>query len=589
MTEPTSPTSPHAWSQVAQAVVDALDAEVAVLDRVGLVAATNLAWENRSRHSPAPSGAFVAASPDSDLVAELGAAADTSISAREALAGLTSVLGGSVREFRMEYAAEVAGEPRQYHLAVTSLPDGVDGALVSHEDVTWRRALEGQLADRATHDPLTGLPNRLLLQDRLRGSLVRAQRSGHVVSVMYVDLDSFASVNDALGHAAGDQVLVAVARRLVRACRTSDTVTRFGADEFVIVLDDVDSIDNVHRVARRVLESMTAPIVVDGSELYFTASVGVAVSGGELPATTATADGLVRDAATAAYRAKEQGRDRFVVFEPSMRERVAERLATSTALRQAVARNELRVAYQPLFSCADDQVVGAEALLRWQSPERGLVTPGDFLAVAEETGLIVEIGAWVLDEACRQMSAWQRIAPASFRVAVNMSARQLADPNVAAMFRATAARHDVDPHRVSIEITERTLAEDPESAERTLHYLLGHGVRVSIDNFGTGYSSLAHLQRFPAGVLKIDRFFVSRLPHDRTASSLVAGIVGLAAALGIETVAEGVETAEQHDAVVALGCDLYQGYYKARPGAPEIVTSLLESRTGVTLLPVRRA
>jgi predicted signal transduction protein with EAL and GGDEF domain len=365
-------------------------------------------------------------------------------------------------------------------------------------------------------------------------------------------------------------------------------VTRFGADEFVLVADDVDGIDNVHGIARRVLESMTAPIVVDGSELYVTVSVGVAVAAGELPPTTATADGLVRDAGTAAYRAKELGRNRVVVFEPSMRARVTERLATTTALRQALARNELRVAYQPLFACADDQVVGAEALLRWQSPDLGLVAPGAFLEVAEQTGLIVEIGAWVLDEACRQMSAWQRLAPSGFRVAVNMSARQLAEPNVVGMLRATAARHDVGPHRISIEISERALVEDPESTERTLHDLLGHGVRVSIDNFGTGYSSLAHLQRFPAGVLKIDRFFVSRLPLDRTAASLVRGIVGLAQALGIETVAEGVETKEQHDAVVELGCDLYQGYYKARPGAPEIVTSLLESRTGVTLLPVRR-
>ena len=582
------PPAPREWPVVAQAVLDALDAEVAVVDRVGLIVATNLAWEARTALDPGASGAWVGGEPDGDLVSALGASAPTSVPAREALTGLTCVLGGSAREYRLEYAADVAGEARQYHLAVTRLPDGVDGALVSHEDVTWRRSLEGQLVDRATHDPLTGLPNRLLLDDRLRGALVRAQRTGHAVAVMLVDLDSFKAVNDALGHAAGDQVLVAVARRLTRACRTSDTVARFGGDEFVLVVDDVSGADPVARVARRVLEAMTAPIVVDGGELYFTASVGVAVADASLPPTSATAADLVRDADTAMFRAKSQGRNQYVVFEPDMRARVAERLATATALRQAVGREELRVAYQPVFSCVDDSVAGAEALVRWQSLERGLLPPSQFLDAAEDSGLIVEIGAWVLDHACRQMAIWESIAPVDFRIGINLSNRQLADPNVAGMFRAAAARHGVDPHRFVIEISERALADDPETAERTLHNLLGHGVDVSIDNFGTGYASLAHLQRFPVGALKIDRFFVSRLPADRTAASLVRGVVGLAAALGIRTVAEGVETDEQRAMVAELGCDYYQGFVRARAGAPEIVTGLLESTSGVTLLPVRR-
>ncbi len=583
-----APPQPHEWPVVAQAVIDALDAEVAVVDRVGLVVATNLAWENRATHECAASGAWVGGEPGADLVAALGAASTSSVPAREALAGTTSVLGGSLRDYRLDYDADVAGEARHYHLSVTRLPDGVDGALVSHEDVTWHTRLEGQLADRAAHDPLTGLPNRLLLDDRLRTALVRAQRSGHVVAVMFVDLDAFKAVNDALGHAAGDQVLVAVARRLTRACRTSDTVTRFGGDEFVLVVDDVDAVPTVHRVARRVLEAMTAPVVVDGAELYVTASIGVAVADGALPPTTSTAADLLRDADTALFQAKAQGRNRFVVFEPSMRERVTERLATSTALRQAVARGELRVAYQPVFSCADDAVVGTEALVRWLSPDRGLVPPSQFLDAAEDSGLIVEIGEWVLDQACRQMAVWESIAPADFRIGINLSQRQLADPNVTGMFRAVAARHGVDPHRIVIEISERSLAQDPETAERTLHNLLGHGVNVSVDNFGTGYASLAHLQRFPVGALKIDRYFVSRLPGDRTAATLVRGIIGMARALGIQTVAEGVETEEQRAFVAELGCDFYQGFVRARPGVPEIVTGLLESTSGVTLLPVRR-
>lgn len=575
------------WPPIAQAVLDALDAEAAVLDRVGLVLATNLAWEQRVRQGPNAAGAWVGGEPDGDLVSSLGAAAPTSLAAREALAGLTSVLGGSEREFRLEYDGELAGEPRRYRLSITKLPDGAAGALVSHEDVTALRRAEGQVAEHATLDTLTGLPNRALLDDRLRGALLRAQRSGHVVAVMVVDIDAFKAVNDALGHAVGDQVLVAVARRLARACRSSDTVARFSADEFVLVVDDVDGQDNVHRVARRLLDAMTAPVVVDGAELYLTASIGVAIASSGLPPSAGTASDLLRDADTAMFRAKAAGRNQYVVFEPEMRARVAERLAVSTALRQAVARGELRVAYQPLFSCADDSVVGAEALVRWQSAERGLVQPAQFLDAAEDSGLIVEIGTWVLDQACRQMSVWEPIAPAGFRIGVNMSPRQLADPDIAGMVRSVTGRHGVDPHRIVVEIAERALADDPETAERTLHHLLGYGVNVNVDNFGTGYTSLAHLQRFPLGALKIDRFFVGRLPGNRTAAALVRGMVQLAHALGIETVAEGVETEEQRALIVELGCDVYQGFLRARPGSPDVVTGLLESTSGVTLLPRR--
>ncbi|MGD9954932.1 MAG: putative bifunctional diguanylate cyclase/phosphodiesterase [Candidatus Nanopelagicales bacterium] len=572
------------WPAVAQSVIDALDAEVAVLDRVGIVVATNLAWETRATHGPNATGAWVGGEPDGDLVSSLGAAAPSSVSAREALAGLTSVLGGSEREFRLEYDAEVAGEPRRYHVSVTRLPGGIHGALVTHEDVTRRRSLEGEIAEHATHDALTGLPNRMLLDDRLRGALLRAQRSGRTVAVMFAGLDAFKAVNDALGHAAGDLVLGAVAQRLARACRSSDTVARFGGDEFVLVVDDVDGSENVHLVAQRLLDALAAPIVVEGSELYVTASIGVAIASAGLAPTAATAADLVRDADTAMFQAKSGGRNRYVVFEPAMRARVTERLATANALRQGVARGELRVAYQPVFSCADDSVVGAEALVRWLSPERGLVQPAQFLDAAEDSGLIVEIGEWVLDQACRQMSVWESIAPVQFRIGVNLSPRQLSDPNVAGMFRAVAARYGVDPHRIVVEIGERALADDPETAERTLHNLLGHGVRVAVDNFGTGFAPLAHLQRFPVGALKIDRFFVTRLGTDRTAESLVRGVVALAHALDLETVAEGVENDAQRAAVAALGCDYYQGFLRARPGTPEVVTGLLESTTGVTLL-----
>jgi diguanylate cyclase (GGDEF)-like protein len=564
------------FSHDSQSVIDALQSQLAVLDHQGRVVATNLGWEERCGEEAQALGAWVGAAPGNDYVTLLRTAGRTRPTAREALAGLEGVLGGRLSQFSMDYDASVEGDERFYGLTISPLADRSGGAIVKHIDITWRKTLERQLSHRATHDALTGLPNRLLLHDRLTQALVRARRSGRLVAVMFVDLDQFKAVNDTLGHAAGDQVLVAVSRRLVRACRASDSVTRFGGDEFVLVVEDVDTLDNVRRIAQRVLDSMTTPIVVDGSELYFGASIGVAVTGGETPAAAAQVEGMLRDADTAMYRAKEAGRNTYVVFDPGMRERVANRLALTTALRHAVDRDELRLLYQPQFGCRDDEVVGAEALVRWHNPERGMVPPVEFIEAAEESGVIVEIGAWVLDEACRQAAEWQHTAPRGFTVHVNLSPRQLADANVVPLVRHTLARHGLAPERLGLEITEGALMDDPEVAARTLEQLRDLGVQISVDDFGTGYSSLAYLQRFPVDTLKIDRFFVSRITEDPKTAALVRGIVGLADALGLGTVAEGVETDEQHRAVRDLGCRGYQGFLRARPGAAEIVTSLLD-------------
>ena len=567
------------FSHDSQAVIDALQSQLAVLDHQGRVVATNLGWEERCGEEAQSLGAWVDSAPGNDYVTLLRTAARTRPPAREALAGLEGVLGGRLSQFSMDYDASVEGDERFYGLTIAPLGDRSGGVIVKHIDITWRKTLERQLSHRATHDALTGLPNRLLLHDRLTQALVRARRSGRLVAVMFVDLDQFKAVNDTLGHAAGDQVLVAVSRRLVRACRASDSVTRFGGDEFVLVVEDVDTLDNVRRIAQRVLDSMTTPIVVEGSELYFGASIGVAVTSGETPAANAQVEGMLRDADTAMYRAKEAGRNTFVVFDPGMRERVANRLALTTALRHAVDRDELRLLYQPQFGCGDDEVVGAEALVRWHNPERGMVPPSEFIEAAEESGVIVEIGAWVLDEACRQAAEWQAYAPPGFTVHVNLSPRQLADANVVPLVRHTLARHGLAPERLGLEITEGALMDDPEVAARTLEQLSELGVQISVDDFGTGYSSLAYLQRFPVDTLKIDRFFVSRITEDPKTAGLVRGIVGLADALGLGTVAEGVETEEQQRAVRDLGCHSYQGFLRARPGAADIVTSLLEHAT----------
>ncbi len=566
-----------ALGDTGQSVLDALDRAVAVLDPHGVVVATNIAWEERCAEGQQPYGAWVDAYPGMQYVAALESADATSPSAAEAATGIAAALSGRLAQFSLEYDGPAAAEQRRYALRAVALPGGRGGVLVMHDDITWRIALQTQASQRATHDALTGLPNRILLDDRLGGALVRAQRSGGLVAVMFVDVDHFKSINDTLGHSAGDQVLVAVARRLQRACRTSDTVTRFGGDEFVLVIENVDSIANVHRVAHRVLDSMTAAVVVDGTELYFSASAGVAVTEGESVATPELVEGLIRDADTAMYRAKEAGRNTFVVFDPTMRERVTTRLAMTTSLRRAVEHHELHMLYQPQFSCDDDRLVGAEALLRWHHPERGVVPPGEFIQVAEDSGVIVEIGAWALDDVCRQAAEWKPLAPSGFRVFVNLSSRQLADPNAVALVRQSLARYQLDPQSLGIEINEAALIDDPEAAARTLHELVALGIDVAIDNFGTGYSSLASLQRFPVTTLKIDRSFVSRLPEDRTSQSLVRGIVGLGVALGLDVVAEGVETEHQRRYASDLGCHRYQGFLRARPGSPAVVTGLLES------------
>jgi diguanylate cyclase (GGDEF)-like protein/PAS domain S-box-containing protein len=562
-----------------QSILDAIDTDLAVVDLHGRISATNIRWEQRSADGRDHSGAWVDSAPGNDLLSLLRTASTTRPVAREALAGIEGVINGRLARFTLPYDSTIDGVDRSYLMTVKPL-HGL-GVLVEHLDNTLQQGLERQLSYRATHDALTGLPNRALLSDRLVQALIRAQRSGRMVAVMFLDLDHFKAVNDTLGHAAGDQVLLSVSRRLVRSCRASDSVTRFGGDEFVIVVEDVDSLDNIRRVAQRVLDALAAPIAVDGSELFFGASLGVAVAAPELPATSQV-EGLLRDADTAMYRAKEAGRNTYVVFDPEMRERVATRLELTNALRQVVTRDELRLMYQPQFALDSGQIVGAEALIRWQHPELGIVPPSEFIEAAEESGSIIEIGAWVLDQACQALAAWQQSAPDPFTIHVNLSARQLIDPNLVPLVRNTLALHHIQPHRLGLEITESALMSDPEAAARTIEDLHNLGVVISVDDFGTGYSSLAYLQRFPVDAIKIDRFFISRVDHDPKTAALVKGIVSLAQALGLETIAEGVETESQRSFTEELGCTGYQGFLRARPGSADVITGLLSEHLDKT-------
>jgi len=444
---------------------------------------------------------------------------------------------------------------------------------------------QAELAHQALHDSLTGLPNRAALARRLSLALERYGRHGGGVAVLFVDLDRFKVVNDSRGHAAGDELLVAAAARLQRAVGGPDSVARFGGDEFVVIRDGPAARAEARAVADRIAGAFAEPFVLAGEEVFLSVSIGVAVAA---PGTSA--DGLLSDADAAMYRAKEGGRSRCEFFDEAMRVAAAARLQTESALHRAAERDELRLAYQPVVDIATGRVVGLEALVRWQHPRLGLLGPAAFVPLAEDTGLIVPIGEWVLHEALRQWSRWRQHAGGQpFTLAVNLSARQLRDPHLAAMVRDALERYGIGPWELCLELTESSFMADIEHHGRTLSELQALGVQLAIDDFGTGYSSLTYLQRFPVTVLKIDRSFVRGLGLDAADEAIVESVVHLAHALGLRVVAEGVECADQIAALHRLGCDVVQGYYLARPAPAAEIDEMLGAVRPERLAPAEPA
>ncbi|TMM04723.1 MAG: EAL domain-containing protein [Actinobacteria bacterium] len=429
-----------------------------------------------------------------------------------------------------------------------------------------RKRFEARLAHQAMHDDLTGLPNRALFVDRLGQALSRLGRHATTLAVLFLDLDRFKAINDAMGHAAGDELLRAVAARLASVLRAGDTAARLGGDEFAVLCEDVAGERHAIGVAERVAEALRTPFALGGDEVHVRSSVGIALAtlGTEDP------DALVREADAAMYRAKERGGGVYEVFDDGMRARTARRHETELALRRAIERRELVLRFLPQVELAGGAICGAEALVRWDHPERGLVDPADFITTAEETGLIVPIGAWVLEEACRHALRWPGLV-----TAVNLSPRQSAHPDLIEAVAGALGRTGVDPSMILLEVVERAVSDDLEAGAATLRRLAALGVRLALDDFGTGPSSLRALQRLPVAEVKVDRSLVARLPGDPQAGALLAAIVSLAHALGLRTAAEGVETAAQADALRALGCDLAQGFFFHRPLAGEELEALL--------------
>ncbi|MDQ3328275.1 MAG: EAL domain-containing protein, partial [Chloroflexota bacterium] len=439
-------------------------------------------------------------------------------------------------------------------------------------DISERKALEEQLAHQAFHDPLTGLPNRPGFLDRVQHALLRTTREGGSIAVLFLDLDRFKVINDSLGHEAGDHLLKAVADRLSECLRPDDTVARLGGDEFTILLESDATAGEALRIANRLTQTLQKPFNIDGHDVFVTTSIGIAI---KHPHHEAPAD-LMRDADLAMYRAKERGRACCEVFDPSMNVRAQQRLSMENDLRHAIERGELLLDYQPTVNLRTGMVCGAEALVRWQHPVRGLVNPGDFIRLAEETGLIFPIGRWIIEEACRQLRAWNEKRPLArpLSVSVNLSARQFASPTLTSEIASALAFAEANPASLVLEITETVVMEDAEVNITTLRRLKELGVQLAIDDFGTGYSSLAYLKRFPVDTLKIDKDFVSSLGKDTEDSAIVNAVITLAHTLGMQVTAEGVETDNQIRQLRELGCDLAQGYLFARPMNAAALTML---------------
>jgi diguanylate cyclase (GGDEF)-like protein len=457
------------------------------------------------------------------------------------------------------------------------LADHTTGAL---RRAAERESLEEQLRQRAFYDSLTGLPNRALFLDRLAHATARGERLGEEVAVLFIDLDRFKVVNDSLGHSAGDELLVQVGQRLRACLRESDTIARLGGDEFTVLLEGPTALADAARAAERILDTFRAPFVLDGQDAFGSASIGI--SGGS-DLRDSGRDPL-READIALYRAKASGRGRYTIFEQRMSHLPSEHLHLESDLHRAIERNELRVHYQPIFSLADSHITGLEALVRWEHPEKGLVAPGHFIPLAEDTGLIVPIGKWVLAEACRQMRQWQEQLQSTQQmfVSINLSARQLQDPSLLQDVQEALEGSGLDPQCVQLEITESVVMAEPEATVFKLHALKSLGIKLAVDDFGTGYSSLAYLKRFPIDVLKIDRAFVSGLDSDQGEqdSAIVQTVVSLAQALGLRTTAEGIEERSQWTRLLELGCDSGQGYIFSRPLGAEAIEGLLRGGSG---------
>ncbi len=472
-----------------------------------------------------------------------------------------------------------------YYYEVRMMPVKSHGVIALIRDVTERKLAEEQIAFLAYHDNLTALPNNRLFKDRLEHAISQAERGNKLLAIMFLDLDRFKLINDTMGHSAGDELLKITSQRLIEAVRKTDSVAinasgasssiaRFGGDEFTILLDDVENIQAIIHIAERIVENVSQPMMLGRQEVHISTSIGIAI----YPEDGKQADEILKHADSAMYHAKAQGRNNFQFFADSMNKSSVELLALENNLHKAIEHNELCLYYQPQVSVVTGQVVGMEALIRWQHPERGFVSPGVFIPVAEETGLIMQIGEWVFREACTQGVNWINAGYILEKISVNLSARQLKDEGLPALIAKTLEETGMPAEKLCIELTETALILDPDVALARLKKIKAMGVTLSLDDFGTGYSSLSYLKRFPIDTLKIDQAFIRDIKVDHEDAALVKAIIAMAHGLDMEVIAEGVEIQEQLEFLGANACDTIQGYLFSRPLPAKEMEALLLKR-----------
>ena len=548
--------------EMAMAILDSLAAHAAVLDADATVVAANRAWVSFAEEHP--DDPWRPAVGQSYLEACEQAARTGSEQATAVADAVRSVLSARQRRFHVDYRWSVDGEDRWFSFRVAALNVPGGGAVVSHTEITSRKRAEIQLAHQALHDPLTGLPNRTLFLDRLSVALARMERSPDTVAVLFIDLDKFKVVNDSLGHDVGDQLLVAVANRLRAALRPGDTAARFGGDEFTVLCEGITSETDAVVIAERISGAVRRPFTLEDVETCLTSSIGIAIAAGNID----RPESLIRDADTAMYRAKQRGKARYELFSGVLRQRAIERLEIENALHRALDRDEFCLHFHPELDLRTGAIRSAEALVRWNHPELGLLLPSEWLAVSEEIGLVVPIGSWVMRRACQQAARWQQeLGHEGLRVTVNLSARELAHPALVETTLKAAAEASVDPAQLGVEINQATLALDPETNAATLQRLRSAGLSVTVDDFGTGAASLG-LADLPVDEVKIDRSSISMAVDAQQATRIVGALVELGHALDVRVVGKGVETAEQLDQFRAKGCDGAQGFHVGRPQDP---------------------
>lgn len=554
---------------VALRLVDPLDPQATVVVASAGVGSELLEEIRRGRVGEGAGGQAI--TQDSLVVMEGCPEADAALP-RYAARGFDAAMAAPVRENSVVVGSLVVATRRAKRRYTATERDALMALAESASlALTDAKTVEDAL-HQAFHDTLTELPNRALLVDRLEQGLKRAQRSHQPLAVLFLDLDRFKMVNDSLGHTAGDELLVAVAGRLSECIRPGDTAARFGGDEFAILVEDVEDESAAERVAMRILYSLEAPFDVSGREVFISASIGIAVGRG-------TADDPIRDADLAMYRAKAAGKGRYEVFEPRMHAAVMERVELEADLQRAVERGELVLHYQPIVDLETRTIDSVEALLRWRHPDRGLIPPGSFIPLAEETQLMPQLGRWVLAEACLQGARWHAERPAGDRlgVSVNLSGRQLQSPGLVEDVTAALERASLPPGCLTLEITETVLMSDIESTIAKLKQLKSLGVQLAVDDFGTGYSSLQYLRRFPIDVLKVDKAFVDDMDGADADTTLARAIIDLGESFQLQVIAEGIERDEQRRRLLELGCHLGQGFLFTRPVEPADMDALLRS------------